>query len=448
MGRKGNQLKEEITAALADLGIDVAEANRRRTMSGFETPVKDQKEPTKDIVSTTVAVKDEVVIPVNAGRKSPARSSLIATLPPIAQRYSRSLTVDQFEFDLRTPTPTAQQFIVPHVEATPVAVAAPQRVLSNTGSQGFHRPIQARYGPSSPLPALPVPEYHTTNDQFMKQIEVFRESLEESRPKSRPTTPTSASSIPSNLRAQPRAWPPVASAAASSLARAAGLAASSLASAWSSSSSLVNNNENDNLPALPTSSPNQDSEFATAAASKRASTSSLRPLSLLQGRSVVGLSQQQPSALNQKTPTTTPAGAAKRTSLNKGVMKKRTISGGNANVSALPLGPTPRSTKSHKTPTNGPPSSKRRGLQDENELERMNRTMASAGKGSSDAGAGTPGSGLKPLRLARSATAKARGVLRQSETLPEFVVRPPSTVVVPTGGYGFAFGYPQHDVMT
>lgn len=36
-------------------------------------------------------------------------------------------------------------------------------------------------------------------------------------------------------------------------------------------------------------------------------------------------------------------------------------------------------------------------------------------------------SGLRPLRLARSATAKARGLLRQKEVLPEVVVRPPST---------------------
>ncbi|GJJ07275.1 hypothetical protein Clacol_001475 [Clathrus columnatus] len=35
-------------------------------------------------------------------------------------------------------------------------------------------------------------------------------------------------------------------------------------------------------------------------------------------------------------------------------------------------------------------------------------------------------SGLRPLQLARSATAKARGFLRQNEVLPEVVVRPPS----------------------
>ncbi|KAF8528778.1 hypothetical protein BU17DRAFT_37112 [Hysterangium stoloniferum] len=36
-------------------------------------------------------------------------------------------------------------------------------------------------------------------------------------------------------------------------------------------------------------------------------------------------------------------------------------------------------------------------------------------------------SGLRPLKLARSATAKARGLLRQGEVLPDVVVRPPST---------------------
>lgn len=54
-----------------------------------------------------------------------------------------------------------------------------------------------------------------------------------------------------------------------------------------------------------------------------------------------------------------------------------------------------------------------------------------------ESGAGTPPlsiskktkkdvSGLRPLKLARSATTKARGLLRQTEILPEVVVRPPS----------------------
>lgn len=47
------------------------------------------------------------------------------------------------------------------------------------------------------------------------------------------------------------------------------------------------------------------------------------------------------------------------------------------------------------------------------------------------------GSGLRPLKLSRSATAKARGLLRQDEVLPDVVVRPPSTST--HTGFGYTF---------
>jgi hypothetical protein len=45
--------------------------------------------------------------------------------------------------------------------------------------------------------------------------------------------------------------------------------------------------------------------------------------------------------------------------------------------------------------------------------------------------------GLKPLRLARSDTSKVRGALRKQETLPDVVVRPPSTSQHVSYGYSF-----------
>ncbi len=45
--------------------------------------------------------------------------------------------------------------------------------------------------------------------------------------------------------------------------------------------------------------------------------------------------------------------------------------------------------------------------------------------------------GLKPLKLARSETSKVRGILRQTEVLPEVVVRPPSE----STHTGFAYGF-------
>jgi hypothetical protein len=47
------------------------------------------------------------------------------------------------------------------------------------------------------------------------------------------------------------------------------------------------------------------------------------------------------------------------------------------------------------------------------------------------------GNGLRPLKLARSATAKARGLLRQGEVLPDVVIRPPSSS--DHTGFGYTF---------
>ena len=47
--------------------------------------------------------------------------------------------------------------------------------------------------------------------------------------------------------------------------------------------------------------------------------------------------------------------------------------------------------------------------------------------------------GLRPLQLARSATAKARALLRQEEVLPQVVVRPPSTSDHGHTGYAYSF---------
>jgi hypothetical protein len=46
-------------------------------------------------------------------------------------------------------------------------------------------------------------------------------------------------------------------------------------------------------------------------------------------------------------------------------------------------------------------------------------------------------SGMKPLQLVRSATSKARGLLREEEILPEVVVRPPSSSI--HNGFGYSF---------
>ena len=48
-----------------------------------------------------------------------------------------------------------------------------------------------------------------------------------------------------------------------------------------------------------------------------------------------------------------------------------------------------------------------------------------------------PSNVLRPLKLARSATAKARGLLRQGEVLPDVIVRPPSSS--DHTGFGYTF---------
>jgi hypothetical protein len=421
-------LKEEITTALAELGILVDDESRRRTMYGSGTPSRRQRgEPSRRApsppivnVHTTVTTRADVVVPSTAARKSPARSfTTTDTLPPIAQRYSHSLTVGQPSTHLRTPSPTDTSFVVPHAETTPQAVAAPQRVAVTAPLQ-FHRPIQPqRRTQTSDIPPMPV--YHPINNELMRQIEVYRDQNESQsaapstkRRRSPTISSASASSVPSHLRAEPRAWPP----AAATLARAAGLAASSLASAWSSSSSLANNNNNNPL--------NQDLEKNGSSSSAPApqpaysklnqgtAASPLRPLSLLQGRISTG------PAGTGKPSTTTPKSSSYVATRSAGkTSKKRTTSSGKSSTGVLPLGPTPKSNR----------SGGRRGRQDENQ------TFGNATDNTGNDGA--PGSGLKPLTLARSATAKARGLLRQGEVLPDVVVRPPSVV----------YSFNQRDVM-
>lgn len=422
-------MKEEITTALAELGILVDDENRRRTMYGSGTPSRRQRgeasrrAPSPPIVNvhTTVTTRADVVVPPSmAARKSLASSSPTAdTLPPIAQRYSHSLTVDQPNTHLRTPSPTDMNFIVPHVEATPQAVAAPQRVAVTAPLQ-FHRPIQPqRRTQASDIPITPV--YHPINHELMRQIEVYRdqhESMDVAPSTKRRRSPTissaSASSIPSHLRAEPRAWPP----AAATFARAAGLAATSLASAWSSSSSLANNNNNNllnqDLEKIGSSSsapaPQSVSKLERGAA---AASPPLRPLSLLQGRISTG------PAGTGKPSTTTPKSSSYVTARSARKTSKSTTSSGKGSTGVLPLGPTPKSNR----------SGGRRGRQDENQ------TFGNATDNVTNGA--TPGSGLKPLTLARSATAKARGLLRQGEALPDVVVRPPSVV----------YSFNQRDVM-
>ena len=443
LGRRGQQLKEEITTALAELGILVDEESRRRTMYGSATQSRRQQRgetsrrpPSPPIVNvhTTVTTKADVAVPsARAARKSPARSSLIAdSLPPIAQRYSRSLTVDQAEAHLRTPSPTDLDFVVPHVEATPQAVAAPQRVAVAAPLQ-FHRPIQPQRGaPGNSI--HPTPTYHTINNELMRQIEVYRDQHESKnaapstkRTHSPTISTTSGSSIPSHLRAEPRAWPP--SAAANTFARAAGLAATSLASAWSSSSSLTNNNNNPLNPDLgniasSSSAPvSQPSTHPGSIPGTAAASPPLRPLSLLRGRlnstSTTGPAGKGKLSTTATTPSKSSSYVVAARSAGKTSKSTTTTSSGKSSTGTgtLPLGPTPKSTKSNK-------SGGRRGRQDENQNQIVGSVLMTV----DTANGGMPESGLKPLKLARSATTKARGVLRQGEVLPDVVVRPPSVV--------------------
>ena len=135
-------------------------------------------------------------------------------------------------------------------------------------------------------------------------------------------------------------------------------------------------------------SPNQDSELP--------SKSPLRPLSLLQGR-------------NPNTP--------KESSM--GVVDKKT----------LPLNTPKRSTKS--TTSSGMPTTEKKSKKSTTSSQNQDENRIEGDKPD------TPKSGLRPLKMARSATSKARGILRKQEVLPDVVVRPPST----STHHGFSYSF-------
>ena len=411
LGKKNHQLNEEITSALAELGMVVDEEGRRRIMYGSGTPSRRQRgealrhppSPLTVNVHTTVTTRSDAAVPSAAPLEFPARPLPAADTLPIAQQYSRAPTMDQLDRRFRTPSPTDTDFVVPHVEATPPVIAVPQRVAVAAPLQ-FHRPIQSqRITPEDDIP--PTPIYRTINNE--KQIEIESNSAVPLTKRTRSPTisTTSGASISSHRSAQPLAWPPPPTAA---LARVAGLAATSLASA--SSSPLLPNSNNH---------PNRDlenigSSSLVPAPQPGAATSlppQIRPLSLLQGR----LDSTGPAGTG-KPSTTTPMGSSYVTSRSAGETSKGTTSSGKGSTGTQSLGPTPKSNRSVG----------RHGRQDENQT--VGSAVNNAPKGS------TPKSGLKPLRLARSATSKARG---QEDTAPDVVVRPPSVV----------YSFNQRDVM-
>ena len=413
LGKKNHQLNEEITSALAELGMVVDEEGRRRIMYGSGTPSRRQRgealrhppSPLTVNVHTTVTTRSDAAVPSAAPLEFPARPLPTADTLPIAQQYSRVPTIDQLDRRFHTPSPTDTDFVIPHVEATPPVIAVPQRVAVAAPLQ-FHRPIQSqRITLEDDIP--PTPVYRTIDNELTKQIEVESNNAVPLTKRTRSPTisTTSGASISSHRSAQPLAWPPP---PAATSARVAGLAVTSLASAGSASSSLPNSNNHPNrdLENIGSSSLVPAPQPGTAASLRQ-----IRPLSLLQGR----LDSTGPAGTG-KPSTTTPMGSSYVTSRSAGKTSKGTTSSGKGSTGAQPLGPTPKSNRSVG----------RHGRQDENQT--VGSAVNNAQKGS------TPKSGLKPLRLARSATSKARG---QEDTAPDVVVRPPSVV----------YSFNQHDVM-
>lgn len=358
--------KDEITLALEELGILTAEAvdGRPRTVHGGETPPRPITRSSPPDTSAPAALS-------NARRAPPSLD-----LPQIVTHFGASGSIKKLgieNIDALAITPSTSDFIVPHPDGTPLAMAVPQPTTYSAPNV-FHRPIQVQNTPEQQQQRPSSITYkHPKNPN---PISIYRDPLVPSNSDadtqgSSPASSSSSSSLPSHLRAVPRAWPPNAAA----LARVAEQAISSLSFGRGTSSSPK---------------PDPYSEPAEADAPAVQHATPLRPLSLLQGRNLNmpnDFAETKPLA-TPKRPSTTPKRSNAPSSASTTAEKKR--------------------------------RGKASGLQDENQ------TMPS-----------TPGSGLKPLKLARSATSKARGVLRNGEVLPSVVVRPPST----SSHTGFAYSF-------
>jgi hypothetical protein len=358
--------KDEITLALEELGILTTEGDdgRPKTVYGGETPPRP--------MANSSAQRSAVPGTLSSGRRVPPSLDL----PPVVTHFEASGSIQKLvaeNTDSQAITPLTSDFIVPHPDGTPLAMAVPQPTTYSAPNV-FHRPnyVQNQQQQQQSQPRRSSITYMTSRTS--NPISVYRDSLVPSTSTdTQDSGPAVASALPSHLRPSPRAWPPNAVA----FARAAEQAISSFTTFGRGAS------------ASPPKS-NPDSELAEPDAPVVQHSTPLRPLSLLQGRNS---NTPKDSATTQplatpKRPSTTPKRSNAPSSTGTTAEKKR--------------------------------RSKAGGFQDENQ------TIPS-----------TPGSGLKPLKLARSATSKARGVLRKGEVLPSVVVRPPST----SSHNGFAYSF-------
>ncbi|KAF9514142.1 hypothetical protein BS47DRAFT_1392719 [Hydnum rufescens UP504] len=368
--RKGQMWKDEITLALEELGILTTEGDdgRPKTVYGGETPPR----PT----ANSSARDSSAPGALSSGRRVPPSLDL----PPVVTHFEASGSIQKLiaeNTDSQAITPLTSDFIVPHPDGTPLAMAVPQPTTYSAPNV-FHRPSyvqnqQQQQQHQQHQPGRSSIVYITSRTS--NPISVYRDPPVPSTndADTQDSGPAVASALPLHVRPSPRAWPPNAAA----LARAAEQAISSFTTFGRGAS------------ASPPKS-NPDSELAEPDAPVVQHSTPLRPLSLLQGRNS---NTPKDSATTQplatpKQPSTTPKRSNAPSSTGTTAEKKR--------------------------------RSKAGGFQDENQMVPS-----------------TPGSGLKPLKLARSATSKARGVLRKEEVLPSVVVRPPST----SSHNGFAYSF-------
>ncbi|KAF8341527.1 uncharacterized protein EI90DRAFT_3150614 [Cantharellus anzutake] len=327
--KRGQPWKDEITSALQEFGILANDDDSRRRM----------------ILSTD-----------SPACSSPALDSRWVLPPPVSLPTPHALSVEPHELMI-TPLPS-DNFIVPHPDGTPLAMAVPQ-----ASQYEVQRPSITSEQPRKHSSVI----YIKSSDSAHAQPDLIYPTSANTQDKEQPPSITFV----------PQAWPPIPTAGVSA---------------------PVAEPANYSLPTgrmsalLEAASPNQDSDLP--------SKSPFRPLSLLQGRNPNTPKDSSMSVTDKKTlPLNTP----------KRSMKSTTSSGTS----------TTEKKKSKKSTTSSQ-------FQDENRIE---EDMPD-----------TPVSGLRPLRLARSATSKARGILRKQEVLPDVFVRPPSTSTHQGFSYSFRRG--------
>ncbi|KAF8305018.1 hypothetical protein DL93DRAFT_2233241 [Clavulina sp. PMI_390] len=128
LGKRGNHLKNEITTTLA------GDENRSRTTYDSEASPTLRRVATPPLVinvhKTVITYTDAAIPMPSAARKSPTRSSTTGEPLTIAERYARSLAVDQLDLNPRTAEAELAHQIEAHMEAQETASAPRTRATT------------------------------------------------------------------------------------------------------------------------------------------------------------------------------------------------------------------------------------------------------------------------------------------------------------------------------